>query len=178
MVQCRRRGGVRGTHAIACALVLVVVGCGGTNPSHERSFTHVLSSAGVSLRIPRTWYGKEMTLPEGKALRTAWLQATNFPARSLVRGEDPLKAMSAAGVVITVSEDLGASENASTSVSLTPTDLVPPSQTPRGYSALQKSVLVNGRRLIISVDFGSPSAARRLLPTVNSILATLRARRT
>jgi hypothetical protein len=55
-------------------------------------------------------------------------------------------------------------------------ETVPASRTPRGHLVLQSSVILDGGLFSIDADFGSPRAAHRLLPMVNRVLSTLRAR--
>ena len=55
-------------------------------------------------------------------------------------------------------------------------DAIPTARTPRGHLVLESSAIIDGRLLTIDADFGSRSAARTLLPVVNSVLGTLRVR--
>src|SRR5436309_3279748 len=103
-------------------------------------------------------------------------RGTSRPANP-VQGEDPVKAMSAGQVAITITDHT------------TPITHVPPrsgsllsvsratrlsrAQTPRGHVVRQLAPTMRGRALVIDIDFGSPGTRRRLTPAVDRLLQTL-----
>jgi hypothetical protein len=141
----------------------------------------LISIVGVSLVVPREWYGRTTVLWTG-AGDSAWLQATSFPTQRLVRGEDPRKAMGRSELVVTICEEClpiqGSVRHNRVQPLALASDVVPASRTPRGHLVLESSAILNGRLFTIAADFGSRNAARRLLPVVNRVLGTLRVRQT
>jgi hypothetical protein len=196
----RRRRGVLGavTAAGLAAVVLAFAwgggsgGAGGSQPlgrppvsgpglaarNGGSGTTRSISSVGVSLVVPRGWFGRSQVLSAGTPDFAAWLQASNFPTQTLVHGEDPIKAMGTSDVVVTISDQgpaqWTARPNGVQLLALTPDETLPPARTPRGHLVIESSALLDGRRLTIDADFGSPAAAHRLLSTVNRMLSTLR----
>ena len=141
--------------------------------------TRLMSIVGVSLAVPREWVGRTTALSVG-AGNAAWLQATNFPPQGLVNGEARIKAMRPSDLVVTICECNEPIQGSTQHNRVRPLtlsgDVVPTARTPRGHLVLESSALINGRLLTIDADFGSRSAARRLLPVVNRVLGTLRVR--
>ena len=160
---------------------------GGRPPSGGRGLardggsdaTQLISIVGVSLVVPREWFGHTMTLSVG-AGNAAWLQATNFPPQGLVNGEARIKAMRPGDLAVTICECNEQIQRSTQRNRVRPLtlagDVVPTARTPRGHLVLESSALIDGRLLTIDADFGSRSAARRLLPVVNGALGTLRVR--
>ena len=198
--QRRQRAAVAAAIAAGIVAVVLAFAAGGANDgggrSHARggppsagrglaghdgasSSTQLISIVGVSLVVPREWFGHTMTLSVG-AGNAAWLQATNFPPQGLVNGEARIKAMRPGDLVVTICECNEPIQRSTQRNRVRPLmlsgDVVPTARTPRGHLVLESSALVDGRLLTIDADFGSRSAARRLLPVVNSALGTLRVR--
>jgi hypothetical protein len=107
------------------------------------------------------------------------LQIANFRLGGSVGGVDPIEAMGPGAVVVTIDEDGPYRSNAGMpsvqSLSVTGDD-VPAARTPRGWVVLEETAMLHGGFVAISAGFGSPGAMRRLLPDVNALLRTLRAR--
>jgi hypothetical protein len=137
----------------------------------------VAGSAGVSVRLPPGWVAKSMVLPQGGEKGLAWLQATNFATGHLVRGEDPLKAMSAGQVAITITDwtpEIAHVRSPSGSrLSVSRAIPLPAAQTPRGHVVLELTPTIQGRALVIDIDFGSRGTKARMGPTVDRVLQTL-----
>jgi hypothetical protein len=195
-----RRIGVAVTAAGLAAIVLALLwggGSGGAGQSQplrrpsagaralaERSggsrTGHLLSIVGVSLVVPREWFGQTSVLWTG-AGDSAWLQTTNFPTQTLVHGEDPRKAMGPRGLIVTICEEClpiqGSVQHNRVRPLTLASDVVPASRTPRGHLVIESSAVLDGRLLTIDADFGSRNAADHLLAVVNRVLSTLRVRR-
>ena len=139
----------------------------------------LISIVGVSLVVPREWFGSTTVLWTG-AGHSAWLQATNFPPQGLVNGEARIKAMQPGDLVVTICEEClpihGSVQHNRVRPLTLASNIVPASRTPRGHLVIEASAILDGRLLTIDADFGSPKAAHRLLSTVNRVLSTLRAR--
>jgi hypothetical protein len=80
-------------------------GRNGAPLSASSQLTKSISSAGISLRVPRNWFGRSAVLSAGSRDAAAWLQVSSFSTQRPVGGEDPIKAMGPSGAVLTVSED-------------------------------------------------------------------------
>jgi hypothetical protein len=137
----------------------------------------VVESAGIGVRLPPGWVAKTAVLPQGGGKGPAWLQVTNFATGRLVRGEDPLKAMRAGQVAITITErDAQITQVSSRSGSwLSVSRAIPlsPARTPRGHVVLELRPMIRGRALEIDIDFGSHGTRLRMAPAVNRLLRTL-----
>jgi hypothetical protein len=152
-------------------------GCGGDRAAPSGVAPRSVSIAGVRLAVPDRWFARTAILPQGGRTGFAWLQASNFPAQTRIRGRDPLKVMGPNDVVLTISEGNPTAGNAlrlaGQQIELTPRDARSYAQTPRGQEDLQIARVIGTRSFTIDADFGSPTGARRLLPTVNRIVALL-----
>lgn len=189
--QPRRRLTAALVTCAAIALVaLVFASGGGRKPSGQPdgmgsasasiSGGRVVGRAGISLRLPPGWDAKSMVLLQGGGNGLAWLQATNFATGHLVRGEDPLRAMNAGQVAITITDwtpeiaHVGSQRGSRLSVSRDiPLSAAP---TPRGHVVLELTPTIHGRALVIDIDFGSRSTKARMGPAVNRVLRTLSVR--
>jgi hypothetical protein len=164
---------------IVVGVMLVAGACGSDKAAVPTSgvATRSVSIAGVRLAVPHRWFACIAILPQGGTTGFAWLQASNFPAQSRIRGKDPLKAMGPNDVVLTISEGNQAAGSAprlaGQQIQLTPRDARSLAQTPRGGVDLQIARVIRNRSFTMDADFGSPTGAQRLLPTVNRILALL-----
>lgn len=198
--QCRQRGLMAAgiTAAVAGIALAVAWGGGKDGATGKRALGHppsggrtvaglnggsrssrLLSSVGVSLAVPNDWFGRSQGLPIGPTVRAAWLQVTNLPTRRWVHGVDPIDAMGANDVVVTVSADgpyQGIVQHNRIRLRMVASEIVPAWRTPRRDLVLQSMVILDGGLLSIDADFGSRNAASRLLPLVNRVLSTLRVR--
>jgi hypothetical protein len=139
----------------------------------------LIASDGVSVSLPAGWVGRTAVLPQGaRTPGLAWLQATNFPIGRLVHGEDPLKAMSAGQVAVTITDRTPEITHiplrSGSPLTMSAAIPVPQAETPRGHLELELAPTIDSRPMIIDIDFGSRGAVRRLAPSVNRLLQTLR----
>lgn len=171
----------------AAVLAVFLLSGGGPKPGGQRDGTglaaaavsggRLITSAGLSVRLPPRWVGKTAVLPQGGGVGLAWLQATNFSSGRLVDGDDPLKAMNAGQVAVTITDRTPQithipPQNGSP-LSVSQATPVAPAETPRGHVVLELTPTIRGRALSIGIDFGSRDAELRLAPAVNHLLQTL-----
>jgi hypothetical protein len=137
----------------------------------------LLSSLGLSLVEPVGWFGRAQVLPVGGP-GAGWLQTSNFSLRIIRRGLDPIETMGADDVVMTITTAGPFADRIEPTVQPLDVarDAILARGTPRHYLALEESATLGGGLVSISVWFGSPSAAPRLLPVVNRVVGSLHER--
>ena len=144
----------------------------GTNVT---SVGRALSVLGLSVVEPAGWFGHAAVLPVGGP-GAAWLHASNFTLRISKRGVDPIESMGVGGVVLTITTAGPFASNIRPAVQplALAANAIPTRRTPRGHLVLEESAMLGGGLVSISAEFGSRSAAPRLLPVVNGVLRSLR----
>jgi hypothetical protein len=145
--------------------------------------TRRLTRNGVSLAVPVDWDGRILFRDPAGSFGVSF-QVANFelPANEGLEpppdlppgGEDPIKAMDAGDVLITVTSDEVIGEKAPATVSFGRLRFVPAgtARIPRGHTLAEGSFCYGKRCLRIEVDFGR-RGDRALIRQVNDVLASL-----
>jgi hypothetical protein len=142
---------------------------------------------GVSIAVPNDWDGRILFRDAAGSFGVSF-QVANFqlptnegfepPPKLPVGREDPIKAMDAGDVLVTVTSDEVTGEPAPETVSLDRLRIVPAGtqRIPRGHTLAEGSFCYGTRCVRIEVDFGGdPKPA--LTGRVNEVLASLQVKR-
>jgi hypothetical protein len=153
------------------AVICVAAVLAGTVAVQAAARDRVVVRDGVRVQLPCGWHGRVLRDPGGSALV---IQFASFRFR-VVHGVDPIKAMRAGDVLVTLLR-AGVGGRAGRPL-VRSADFVPRSAaTPRGHAAARLSFCRSGRCFVLTADFGRPPSAA-LVRRVNAVLATLRVAR-
>jgi hypothetical protein len=165
------------------ALALGAPACGASErpPGPEAAQHARVEHLGISLTLPDGWQGRVLPLDYPSAV----LQAANFKLTTDERdqprgGEDPIKAMTAAHVLVSVLPcGLVSFETAPRArperLALSALMFLPAGhpRVPRGHAFAHSSFLFDDRCLRIEVDFGAARPPNELAQAVDDVLDSL-----
>jgi hypothetical protein len=142
--------------------------------------TRRLERNGVSIIVPADWDGR-ILFRDAAGSWGVIFQVANFelppnegfePPRELPPGEeDPIKAMGAGDVLVTVVSDEAGGDRAPATIALD--DLREARRVPRGHTLAERSFCYRERCIRIEVDFGARAPEPTLRTQVDDVLASL-----
>jgi hypothetical protein len=139
---------------------------------------------GVSVDVPPEWSGRVLFL-DSTGLYGSVLQVANFdlpenegfePSAELPPGEDdPIKAMGAQDVLITLETSAGPGARAPSTISLADLETLPRGapNVPLGHMLAKKTFCFDHRCLAITVDFGENRPSADLRERVDGVLSSI-----
>jgi hypothetical protein len=177
----------RGHAALAAFLLcLAAAGCGGADgdallsappPTGQR-----LERNGISLVVPDRWDGRVL-FRESSGRHGVIFQVANFtlppnaglePPRAAPLGaEDPIKAMSAGDVLVTLTDGVGGGARPPRPITVAQLTPVAGPRVPHGHSLASGSFCFADRCVHVEAEFGSVSARPIDVDAVDAVLASL-----
>lgn len=170
---------------VALAVCLILSACSrereaASSGALQAETTRRLERNGVSVGVPAGWDGR-ILFRDAAGSWGVIFQVANFelppnegfePPRELPPGEeDPLKAMSASDVLVTVVGDEAGGDQAPATIALD--DLRNFSRVPRGHAGAERSFCYGERCLRVAVDFGARAPDPTLRTRVDEVLSWL-----